>query len=145
VVEHAPRVDTVEARIFERQGLCVRDAHIAAQSLELESPANELDGMLGEIDPCERRAAAPEAHEVGSEPDSDLEYSLSSGTCKISERRNERLELVAAALDLIEKLACPFRRGGVSEPARGTVPEGANTLFESFAARRRFCCDVQVL
>ena len=108
MVDHAPRVDEVELAVAERQRLGVGDAQLGLETLEREPLAHRLDRRLGQIDACRIRAGPHELDEVRAEPDADLEDALAAPTARTLRSRDERLELVPAALDVLVELARPW-------------------------------------
>ena len=82
--------------------------------------------MLGQVD---ARGVAPwrgEADEVRSCADADLEHALSPRALEVRKARDERLELVAALLDLGVELGLALRRLRMDDAARFVLPEAPN-------------------
>ena len=86
VVQDPPGVDAIERAVLERQGLGVGDHHLPLQAFQLETASDELNGMLGEVDPGRNRAGAHEANEVGPEAHADLEQAFFPRAAKSANR-----------------------------------------------------------
>src|SRR5680860_1001461 len=105
VVQRPPRVDPVEGRVVEGQGLGIGYAQIGLQSLEGQAPARMPDGGLGQIDAGHAGARTGEPHEVRRHADADLEDGETPRSLEVRVVGDERFELVAASLDVRVPLA----------------------------------------
>ncbi len=129
VMEHAPRIDPVEALVLERQCLRVGDAKVGLEPFELEPPPDEPDGTLGEVDACRIGARADKADEVGAEPDPYLEHTQPASALEVGKTRDVGLELVPPLLDLGVELRCALGRLGVDLAAGLPLPVRLDPLL----------------
>jgi hypothetical protein len=80
--------------------------------------------VLGQVDAGGIRAGTGEAHEVASRAHADLQHALAARHRELGVASDERLELVALALDLGAELGGALRRLAVCGAARIGLPEG---------------------
>jgi len=136
VVEDAPRVDAVEALVLEGQGLGVGDAEVGLELFELEPPPDEPDGTVGEVDAGGVRAGTDEAHQVGAEPDADLEHTQPASALEVGKTRDVGLELVTPLLDLGVELRRALRGFGVDLAAGLPLPVRLDPLLLFYCGTR---------
>jgi hypothetical protein len=136
VVEHAVRVDEIEARVFEGKSLRVGAEHVGFEPFEPEPLAGSRDGCVREVDAGRARAGADEAHEVRGQADADLEHVLVLCRLEAGDVRDERLDGVAPPLDLVEELAGADRGRRGLRATRLQLPEPANVLLQRLGHER---------
>lgn len=136
-MQHAPGIDPLEALVLEGQILGIGRAHLGCQPFELEPSPDELDGMLGEVDPGCEGPGAHKTDEVRPCADPDLEQALTLRTLEVRETGDVRIELISHALDFSEELGASFGRGGMLRPAGLLLPEVANSSLLIYCRGRR--------
>jgi hypothetical protein len=93
--------------------------------------------VLRQVDSGDLRSRPCEPYEVGAEPHADLEQCLAPRAFEIRELRDERLELVAPLLDLVEVLTRALGSLAVNGAAGLVLPELSDPALGLLGGGRR--------
>ena len=128
-MEDAPRVHPVEGAVVEGKVLRVGGSNLRLEAFERQAPPDELDRVLGQVDAGRDCTCAREAHEIGPEPDTDLEQPLAACSGEVREPMDVGVERVTRPLDLGEVLGGALRERHVLGAARLFLPKVPDALL----------------
>src|SRR6185503_20866344 len=104
-------------------------SNLRLEAFERQAAPHELDRVLGQVDAGCECSCAREAHEIGPEPDTDLEQPLAASSGEVREPMDVGVECVTGPLDFGEELGCALRERDVLGAARLFLPKVPDALL----------------